>query len=227
MVFYKKKMKRDADNLEMKKMECAKNKACFKIDKERQGVFMQKRWLMIALMATFITGCGCGPKSKNTPAAPNNDSQQTSAVEPASNTGTVKPTQAKEAIEVDLTTEGWQLKTINAGELGLSDRPNITQSFGGYNPSTEWLVYALWFVEENDAISAFDNYVPDEGTVENQDGKNYKQSLVTLDNGEGLWLFRQVGQCVFGLWAPYGTDTASMETVFDSFQEGTASSVVY
>lgn len=180
---------------------------------------MQKRWLMIALMATFLTGCGCGPKPNETPTSMTNNSQMTNSAVSDGSSNTVKPTRAKDEIEIDLTTQGWLLKTINAGELGLSDRPNITQSFGGYEPNTGWLIYALWFLEEEDAANSYDYYVPDEGAVEHQDGENYKQSFITLENGEGVWLVRQVDQSIFGVWAPNGTDQASMTNVLVSFHE--------
>lgn len=183
---------------------------------------MFKRSLIGLLLMTFLVGCGCsGQKDQN--GANQNQLQSTQNGDSQAlvdeHGHVIKTTKAMDDIEVDLTTLGWQLKTINAGELGLSDRPNITQSFGGYNPQDGRMIFAVWFTSEDEAKDAYQTYLDQETNIKALDGENYQQSLVQLGNDEGMWLLRQIEKEVFGLWAPKGTDHEDLAAIFDSFQE--------
>lgn len=179
---------------------------------------MFKRLIVGFLLMSFLVGCGCSSKDKNNENS-QNSAQNNSQVLVDDHGHVIKTTKAKDDIEVELTTQGWHLKTINAGELGLSDQPNITQSFGGYNPDDGRMIFALWFTSQEDAKAAYGVYLDGETNIKNQDGENYQQSLVTLENNEGIWLLRQFEKEVFGIWAPSGTDHAQLVTILDSFQE--------
>lgn len=183
---------------------------------------MFKRSIIGLLLMTFLVGCGCSSKDDSNAI---NQSLQNSTQNGNSQTlvdehgHVIKTTKAIDDIEVDLTTAGWQLKTINAGELGLSDRPNITQSFGGYHPDNGRMVFAVWFTSEEEAKDAYNVYLNGESNIKNLDGENYQQSLIQLENDQGVWLLRQIEKEVFGIWAPSGTAQADLVSIFDSFQE--------
>lgn len=183
------------------------------------GGFMFKRLLTGLLLMTFLVGCGCSSKDGNQASQQNSTQNGNSQALVDEHGHIIKTTKAKDDIEVDLTTQGWQLKTINAGELGLSDRPNITQSFGGYSPDTGRMIFALWFTSEQEAKDAYSVYLNGEANIKNQDGENYQQSLVQLEGEQGIWLLRQIEKEVFGIWAPNGTSQADLISVLDSFQE--------
>lgn len=180
---------------------------------------MFKRLFTGLMLMTFLVGCGCSSKDDNHASQQNSVQNGSSQALVDEHGHVIKTTKAMDDIEVDLTTLGWQLQTINAGELGLSDRPNITQSFGGYNPQDGRMIFAVWFTSEDEAKDAYQTYLDQETNIKALDGENYQQSLVQLSNDEGIWLLRQIEKEVFGLWAPKGTDHEDLAAIFDSFQE--------
>ncbi len=48
--------------------------------------------------------------------------------------------------------------------------------------------------------------------------ENYQQCLVVLPDENGIWLFRQIGGCVFGGWSADPNQKDWLISVMDTFQ---------
>ncbi len=70
------------------------------------------------------------------------------------------------------------------------------------------------FDTEEMAKQAYQSLIPDNAQTVREDGKNYQQAIVTLDNNVGIWQIRQIGLWIFG--AKYN-DPAAKQTITDLF----------
>ncbi len=175
---------------------------------------MKKAMVFLAacLISASFFGCSQNAGSSKESSSASSESSQTSS------TSQLPQAEAKPAdqLQQQLANQGWAVKEINAGELGLSDVPNIVYAFGAKNPDG-MMMYGTWFAIPEDAVKNFDTLVPDDDSVSREDGQNYQEAFITLPGEDGVWMIRQIGGCVFGLWAPEGTSKPTMESTLNSF----------
>lgn len=179
-----------------------------------EGVIGMKKAMIYVMACLFAASFfGCSSRSSKESSQSTTQSSQSSAVSELPSASQAKPA---DQLQQQLANQGWAVKEINAGELGLSDVPNIVYAFGAKNPDG-MIMYGTWFLVEDDARKNFDTLVPDDASAVREDGQNYQEAFITLPGTDGVWMIRQIGGCVFGLWAPEGISKPTMESTLNSF----------
>lgn len=125
---------------------------------------------------------------------------------------------AQEA-ENTLTSSGWTVQSTTAASFHLWEQFTPEMLLLAEN-SDEQVFIGAQFADEETALKAYESVVPlsDESAAENQDGSWYRQSLVTLPDDGGYWLFRQEGKYVLGGWMASKDDETAMLSTFASLQ---------
>ncbi len=157
---------------------------------------------VLLLCALLLTGCGSAPDSST----------------PDSSTVEVQLQTVEEA-ENTLTSQGWTVQSTTAASFHLWEQYTPQMLILAEN-SDEQVFIGAQFADEETALKAYDSVVPvsDESSTSNQDGDWYRQSLVTLPDEGGCWVFRQEGQYVLGGWIASQDEESGMLDTFASLQ---------
>lgn len=162
----------------------------------------------------LVTLMGC---SKN----PNDSSASTNSASSASQvvTNTRKEFKPADQIQLDLTNQGWNVKFTDPGTIGLFDPSQVVYIFAAKNLDG-MITFGAWFNTPEQAAAGYKTLVPSKTAegVTDESGDNYQQALVTLPDGGGYWLIRQIGGCVFGIWSDSQVSEPAMAAMLDSFQ---------
>lgn len=161
--------------------------------------------LAASLIAAFmlLTGCSPAPKAKE---------EEKITVNSA------------DAISQDLAEKGWDVQTATASSFHLWEKLDPELLILAENVSDEVLIVGL-FQNAEDARLAFSSLVPvnDESIVVD-DHETWEQAAVPLEGDEGVWLFRQVDDAVFGACMKDGQKKSEFESLFNTFQSSSLNS---
>lgn len=121
--------------------------------------------------------------------------------------------------ETTLTSSGWTVQNTTAASFHLWEQFDPEMLLLAEN-SDEQVIIGAQFADEESAQKAYESVVPlsDESSSQNQDGDWYRQSLVTLPDDGGFWVFRQEGKYVLGGWIASRDDESAMLSTFASLQ---------
>lgn len=124
-------------------------------------------------------------------------------------------------IQESLTSKGWEVQTTSAASFHLWEQLNPTVLILAQNYSDE-IVIVGEFADEENAKLAFSSVVPvSDDSVAVTTTSTFQQALVPLSDESGYWLFRQVGDDVFGGCFASESNASEFKTLFASFSTGT------
>lgn len=162
----------------------------------------------------LLTLTGCSKKNNDASLTSSTDSTSVSVVK-----NVRKEFKAADEIQQDLSAQGWNVKFTDPGSLGLFDASQVVYTFAAKNQDA-MIMFGTWFHSAQEAQSAYQTIVPSptaEG-IQDESGDNYQQAFVTLPDGGGYWLIRQIGGCVFGVWSDSQVSEPAMAAILDSYQ---------
>lgn len=170
---------------------------------------MKRKIFLFAILSCLL--CGCGTPKESDSAA--NGSSQNTVQE--NSTPSELNTQSKESptLIALLNSQGWRTEGTNPEEMGIFTDPRPAEFMIGRQDDGKALFLARFDTEEM-AKQAYQSLIPDNAQTVREDGKNYQQAIVTLDNNVGIWQIRQIGLWIFG--AKYN-DPAAKQTITDLF----------
>lgn len=121
--------------------------------------------------------------------------------------------------ESKLTSEGWDVQNTSASSFHLWEQYKPDMLLLAENKQDQVFIGGK-FPDAETALSAYESIVPlsDDSSLKNQDSDWYRQSLVTLPDSQGMWIFRQEGPYVLGGWIAEESQQTSMTNTFASLQ---------
>ena len=185
-------------------------------------------WVMSVLVMGTLCGCSCGKKG--------NPSSEISSISSTSSASLFTTTQASSKaseestllilreskpsgqIVTEMAAAGWQSSLAQASDLGIFNEQSPVAIFTAKNENGSILLLS-WFDSIPAAELAYNSLLPsDDNCLQKENGENYQQCLVILPESDGIWLFRQIGGCVFGGWATDVSQKDWLISVMDAFQ---------
>lgn len=175
-----------------------------------------KKALVLAVAALIcLTGeAGC---SKSDSSQESLVSSTVSSLSSQSDLPSLKGSKLSEQIRSDLTSSGWTIRDVSPQNLGIFQTVQPTALFTARNGQNQ-LAFLSWFDTIEQAETCYQDLLPDDSSVQEEKGANYSQAVVTMPDQGGLWVFRQVGGNVFGLWTLDAAQKDALVAVLDSFQ---------
>ena len=187
-------------------------------------------FISVLVMAT-LSGCSCGKKentsseississaSLSTTTQTSSTSQVSSKVSEESTLLILRDSKPSGQIVTEMAAAGWQSSLAQASELGIFNEQSPVAVFTAKNENGSVLLLS-WFDSVSAAVQAYASLLPsDVNCLHKENGENYQQCLVVLPGSNGIWLFRQIGGCVFGGWAADINQKDWLVSVMDAFQ---------
>lgn len=149
---------------------------------------MKRGW---AWMIAAMLLCGCTQSSTE------------QSTQPAQSVQTFKLSTSARSVE-DVSTilenSSWLVEQEDPSIIPMWSS-NLPVSFLQGQASESQILFAGWFDNELKAHQAYTALMPDdESAIHTQDGSNYQQVTVNLENNGGFWTFRQIGALTMGIW---------------------------
>lgn len=180
---------------------------------------------MSVLVMVTLCGCSCGKKENSSSqississASLSTLTQDSSKTSENSTLLVLRDSKPSGQIVTEMAVAGWQSSSAQASDLGIFNEQSPVAIFTAKNENGSILLLS-WFDSVHAAESAYDSLLPsDINCLHKENGENYQQCLVVLPGSEGIWLFRQIGGCVFGGWAADVSQKDWLVSVMDAFQ---------
>ncbi len=177
------------------------------------------------LMIVTLFGCGCGKKENSSSeississASLSTSTQTSSKLSEESTLLVLRDSKPSGQIVTEMAVAGWQSSLAQASELGIFNEQSPVAVFTAKNENGSVLLLS-WFDSVQASELAYNSLLPsDTNCLHKENGGNYQQCLVVLPGNDGIWLFRQIGGCVFGGWAADITQKDWLISVLDAFQ---------
>lgn len=177
---------------------------------------MKKVWILAGAALLCLLGeAGCSKSEsseQNTPSLSSVVASSEVNVLPS-----MKGSKLSEQIRTDLTSSGWTIRDCEPASLGIFQTSQPTLVFTIRNNQNQ-MAFLSWFDTVEQAEACYQALLPDDSSVQEEKGANFHQAVIPMPNQSGLWVLRQVGGNLFGVWAPDSTQKDSLIALLDSFQ---------
>ncbi len=176
---------------------------------------MKRKSAILFLSALLL--CGCSGSKTDDSAAPTSESTAGDTVAKATLNTQSKDSQT---LNAQLSAQGWQVQATTPEEMGIFTEQRPAEFLIARQEDGR-LLFLARFDSEQTAVQAYNGLLPDNEETVREDGGNYQQAVVTLDNGVGIWELRQIGDWVFGGKYNDPSQQQAFIDLFNSFQADT------
>jgi hypothetical protein len=123
------------------------------------------------------------------------------------------------AVQEQMSNNGWSVSDTTAASFHVWEDLKPSDMFLAEDTAGNSFIYGE-FSDADSAYHAYQTTVPltyEATQLQNTD--QYYQAFVTLEDGNGYWLFRCVDASVMGVWMQDASESAELASVFDSLLE--------